>query len=122
MYRCRLMIVVTAQLRMIFLLVLFTLGLAAHDVAMASGPMPGQSPWTSAISSTTDNQQRVGQGCGACNHAGHNCCFLGQCLVGVAPLGVTINAPVQVADRRTPAASILLQTMLYRPYRPPASL
>lgn len=112
--------------RVFLVLILFSLGVTSHDMAMASGPMPGDMASMASMDMTMHidaaHMPHEG-GCGS-DHCGaqttQTCCLMGQCLIGVAP--GSPPAFCAAAKAEPVAVTILMRTarVLVLPFRPPA--
>lgn len=108
-------------LRVILVLVLFSLGATSHDAAMAQSPMPGEM-------SVMSMHMTAGMGLpheGGTHPSAHHsvpepgCCVMGQCLVGIPP---TLSLGLADAGKPEQAATPLMIPIgspTDLPYRPP---
>ena len=110
-------------LRVVLVLILFSLGATTHDAAMAQAPMPGETlASATSIDMTADMVQSHDNMRHQSTHRGmpeRSCCAMGQCLIGIPPtqfLGLaTPGKPEQAAT----ALMVSIGSPSELPYRPP---
>jgi hypothetical protein len=110
---------VATSVWVILLLLLFSVGMGGHGIAMASGEIPGELP---AITSLHTQHHHAADGCSGDCQTGQGCCFMGQCLLAMLPPELSVFLPRTATAHTKERTLVLYSSAPNNPYRPPAAV